>query len=48
MDEKFQEINDLMKRDKVETTSKISVIKSDFEERTFDHETFNFLKNQVR
>ena len=47
MADKFIEINERMKRDKNDTASKLSVVKSEFFEKTFDDDTFNFLKNQV-
>ena len=34
-----------MKRDKVEATSKLAIFRSEVADRTFDTDTFNFLKN---
>ena len=48
IDEKIVEVNEAMKRDKIDNTAKLAVVKSEFAQKTFDTDTFNFLKNQVR
>ena len=48
MDEKIVEVNDSMKRDRIDYTSKLTVVKAEFAQVMFDIDTFNFLKNQVR
>ena len=45
IDEKIEEVNEQMRRDRIDTTSKLTVVKSEFEQKTFDTDTFNFLKN---
>ena len=42
------EIQDEMKRDRVDAISKLAILRSEVSDKTFDTDTFNFLKNQVR
>ena len=42
------EIQDEMKRDRVDAISKLAILRSELSDKTFDTDTFNFLKNQVR
>ena len=48
MEEKVLEIQDEMKRDRVDAISKLAILRSEVSDKTFDTDTFNFLKNQVR
>ena len=48
MDEKLGELRDRMERDRIDVASKLSVVKSEFAVKTFDTDTFDFLKNRVR
>ena len=48
MEEKIMEVQDEIRRDKIEAASKLAIFRSEVADRTFDGDTFNFLKNQVR
>ena len=45
MDDKIIDIHAHMKRDRIDNTSKMTVLKSEFEQKAFDTDTFNFLRN---
>ena len=45
MEEKIMEVQDEIRRDKIEAASKLAIFRSEVADRTFDGDTFNFLKN---